>query len=145
MEQSLETYEKKVRQFFNKDKFVALAGIQIDSVDDVQATVFANVLPQHLNANGCVQGGMLYTLADFCFAILANYKHPATVTQCGHINYLRPAFTSKLKAQAQEAERVGHIVISNVTVYDDKDEVVCLCQFNGFVKDVDKEEYYQQD
>ncbi len=137
-------YLDALKKFFKKDKFVEEAGIEILSVDQTQAVVGAKILEKHLNANGCVQGGMLYTVADFAFAVLGNYLHPSTVTQVGQISYLRPAFTNAITAVAVEKERAGHTVVCEVTVRGEKGETLCICQFNGFVKDVEKEAFMQK-
>lgn len=68
-----------MRKIFAHDKFVQLAGIELEEVNDDGATVTAAIGPQHLNANGSVQGGMLFSVADFAFAVLSNYLHPVTV------------------------------------------------------------------
>ena len=68
MQKDLQT----IRRFFEKDKFVALSGIEIESVTEEEAVVSAKINENHLNANGCVQGGMLYTLADFAYDIALN-------------------------------------------------------------------------
>ncbi|MBQ7924307.1 MAG: hotdog fold thioesterase [Clostridia bacterium] len=137
-------FTEALRSFFKTDKYVELSGIKIVDVNDEQAVVQAEINENHLNANGCVQGGMLYTIADFAFAVLGNYLHPSTVTQSGQITYLRPAFTKTLTATAVETERAGHCTISEVTVRGDKGETFCICHFNGFVKDVDKNEWIKK-
>ncbi len=141
MQEEKACYERALRNFFKGDKYVELSGIVIEEVDETKAVITAEVKKEHLNANGCVQGGMLYTMADFAFAVLGNYLHPFTVTQCGHINYLRPAFTTKLTAVAKETAKAGHTSLSEVVITGDDGKVCCVCQFNGFVKDTDKEEF----
>ncbi len=126
-------------QYFEADEYVKLSGIKITEITEEQVTVRAEIKKEHLNANGFVQGGMLYTMADFAFAVLSNYLHPMTVTQCGHINYIRPAKTTVITATAKETTRVGHTSLSEVVVRDERGEIVCVCNFNGFVKDTDKE------
>lgn len=125
-----------VKRIFEDDGFVKLSGAEIVDVSKESAVVRAEIFKRHLNANGSVQGGMLYTLADFAFAVLQNYLHPITVTQCGNISYVRPAVTKYITATAVEIVRVGHNTVCEVTVRDDNDETVCVCSFNGFVKDV---------
>lgn len=137
------TEEGYAREFFKGDKLVELLGIQISSVDEKQAVIRAEIKPEHLNANGFVQGGMLYTVADFAFAVLSNYKHPATVTQGGQIQYLLPADTAYIKAVATETTRAGRNTVSEVVLYDDKERIVCVCHFNGFVKDVDRDAWHK--
>ncbi len=129
-----------LEKFFEKDGFVKLAGIQIVSVDEKKAVVKAKISDEHRNANGAVQGGMLYTLADFAFAALGNRLHPMTVTQAGQISYVKAAYTEEITATATETVRAGHTTVSQVVITDDKGQIVCTCSFNGFVKDVDKNE-----
>lgn len=128
--------KKVLEEFFKDDGFVKLSGIELVFVDETQAVARAKISREHLNANGCVQGGMLYTLADFAFAALANYLHPATVTQGGQISYIRAAYTSVVTAKAREITRAGHNCVYEVVIYDDKDEIVSVCTFNGFIKEI---------
>ena len=138
------TREECVKRYFEHDLFAKRLGIEIQSISEGQVCVQAKINDGHLNANGCVQGGMLYTLADFAFAVLGNYLHPATVTQSGKIDYLRPAYTSLLTAVASETARAGHSTVSQMVIYDDKEQIVCVCTFNGFVKDVPLEQWMEK-
>ncbi|MBR2330251.1 MAG: hotdog fold thioesterase [Clostridia bacterium] len=137
-------YQQAVRNFFKGDAFVEDIGIKIADVDEEKTTVVADVLSKHLNGNGCVQGGMLYTLADFAFAVHSNYLHPATVTQGGHIYYLRPAFCKRIIATAKETARTGHNSLAEVVITDENGNTLCVCNFNGFIKDTDKEEFIKK-
>lgn len=129
-----------LKNFFKADKFVEHASIQIESVDGEKAVITAKVEEKHLNANGCVQGGMLYTLADFAFAVLGNYLHPFTVTQSGNIHYLRPAYTSKITATARETACSGHTSLCEVEIVGEEGKTLCVCHFTGFIKQTDREE-----
>ncbi len=133
-----------VKRFFEKDGFVKLTGLEIVEVNDEKAVVKAKIGDEHRNANGGAQGGMLYAIADFAFALLGNYKHPVTVTQVGQISYIKAAMTEEITATATETARSGRTTISEVVIRDDKGQIVCVCSFNGFVKDVDKEELKKQ-
>lgn len=135
MEETQTERLERLHTFFDKDYFVALTGIELVEVTEEKAVARAKIGKQHLNGNGCVQGGMLYTLADFTFAVLGNYLHPLTVTQGGHITYIRPAYTDEIIATATETERAGHNSISEVIIRDKQGQIVCVCNFNGFVKE----------
>ncbi len=126
------------KKIFDRDSFVKLIGAEIIELDAEKAVVRAPVTEQCFNANGTAQGGMLYTLADFAFAVHANYIHPMTVTQCGHIDYVRPSKPPYVVAEAREKVRAGHNTVSEVILRDASGEIVCVCTFNGFVKDVDR-------
>ncbi len=127
------------KRFFEDDGFVKLAGIEIVEVTAKKAVVRAKITDDHRNANGSVQGGMLYTVADFAFAVLGNHIHPVTVTQMGQISYVKAAYTKEITATATETVRSGHTTVSEVVIKDDVGQTVCVCTFNGFVKDVDKD------
>lgn len=133
--------KKVLEEFFKDDGFVKLSGIELVSVNETQAVASAKISREHLNANGCVQGGMLYTLADFAFAALTNYLHPATVTQGGQISYIRAAYTSVVTAKAREITRAGHNCVCEVVIYDENDEIVSVCTFNGFIKEIPHKEW----
>ncbi len=126
------------KRIFQDDGFVRLAGVEIVEVTAEKAVVKAKITDEHRNANGCVQGGMLYTVADFAFAVLGNHNHPITVTQVGQISYVKAAKTEEITATAVEKVRAGHTTVCEVTVRDEAGQTVCVCSFNGFVKDTDK-------
>ena len=130
------TYAEQVKEYFAGDKFVAGLNVVIAELSDAQAVVKVQVKPEHLNANGAAQGGMLYTVADYTFALLANYLHPACVTQGGHIQYLRPVRLEEVAFIARETARAGHNCTCEVLAKNAQDEVVCVCSFNGFIKDM---------
>ena len=126
------------KKIFARDQFVKLIGAEILELSEEKAVVRAPITESCFNANGSAQGGMLYTLADFAFAVHANHIHPMTVTQCGHIDYVRAAKPPYVVAEAREKVRAGHNTVSEVILRDATDEIVCICSFNGFVKDVDE-------
>ena len=129
-----------LRKIFAHDKFVQLAGIELEEVNDDGATVTAAIGPQHLNANGSVQGGMLFSVADFAFAVLSNYLHPVTVTQVANFTYVKAAYTDRLRCEAREIVRSGHNTVAELKVVDGAGNLVCAGTFNGFVKDTPIEE-----
>ena len=127
--------EELMRRYITGDRFVAEAGIEILEVTPEKAVVGAKIEDRHLNANNCVQGGMLFTVADFAFAVLENALHPITVTQIGTISYITAARTDYVTATAYERVRSGHNCVCEVIVKDASGRTVCVCQFNGFIKE----------
>lgn len=135
---------ERMKKFFTKDEYVALSGITIDAVNEDSAVVSVQLENKHCNANGFAQGGLIYTLADFAFAVLSNYNHPVSVTQCGNISYLRPGTGKKLIATAREVERAGHNSVCEVVIENDDGTTVAIAHFNGFIKEVDKEKFWEE-
>ncbi len=61
------------QKIFANDTFATKAtGIHIDYVDDNTTICSLQLDNRHLNAKGSVMGGVIFTLADFAFAIAAN-------------------------------------------------------------------------
>lgn len=138
------TREECVLRFFEKDEFVKRIDAEVLALDGEKAVIKARVGADCLNANGCAQGGMLYTTADFAFAVHANYLHPKTVTLGGQIQYVRAVKPPYVTATAREITRSGHNTVSEVVLRDAEENIVCVCTFNGFVKDVDWEEFAEK-
>ena len=127
---------EELKEFFKMDRFVASCGIEIVSVDEEKSVLRAKVNDMHLNANDCVQGGMLFTLCDFAMAVLGNALHPVTVTSSASITYLAPCRdTEYIYAESREVARARHNCSHQVKVYDDKGNIVCTAQVNGFIKE----------
>jgi len=132
---------EEVKQFFENDVYATgTTGIRIEKARPGYAKVSLQLDARHMNAAGRVMGAVYYTMADFAFAVHANHLHPMTVTQGGHINYIRAAITDEVTATAVERVRSGHNTVSEVVVRNSAGETVCICTFNGFVKDVAREE-----
>lgn len=126
---------EKVKEWFSHDLFVQGIGAQIVELSQEKTVVKATVLPAHQNANGYAQGGMLYTVADYAFALHANYLHGPAVTQGGRVQYLIPVKVGEeLTFTATETAHAGHNTISEVVVKNSAGEIVCVCNFNGFVR-----------
>ncbi|MBQ1695245.1 MAG: PaaI family thioesterase, partial [Bacteroidales bacterium] len=56
---------------------------------------------RHRNAMGAVMGGVIFTLADFCFAVAANAEKLSVVSVSSNIVYLNAVRGTKLIAEAQ--------------------------------------------
>ena len=74
-----------IRKFFNKDKFATDMGAEIDWVKDGCAGCSLTIADGHKNAGGSVQGGAIFTLADFAFAVAANLLGKMTVSASNSI------------------------------------------------------------
>ena len=59
---------KRMRKFFERDRFALACGVEIDEVNEEYAICSAAITDDTLNANDKVQGGMIFTLADLTFS-----------------------------------------------------------------------------
>ena len=128
---NFETVES-AREFFYKDLFAVNTGITLDDLTEDKAICSLNITEDHKNAYGGVMGGVIFTLADFAFAVLSNQIHQLTVAQQVNISYLSAPKGDKLIARAtcRKSGRTSSIVIVNVE--DDLGRDVAMFVGTGF-------------
>ncbi len=125
--------KEQLREYFKNDRYILRNNIEIVDFNKDYAICKVDINNNHLNSENVVQGGMIYTLADFTFAVLSNYLHDKAVSQTATITYLRPALDCKtLYAKSREINCTKRNCIHHITVYDQSDTVIAIMQMNGF-------------
>ncbi|MCI8336904.1 MAG: PaaI family thioesterase [Peptococcaceae bacterium] len=125
---------EELKAFFAADRFAMDNGIVILEATPGYARCTCPILPQHFNAGGTVQGGMLFTLADFTFAVAANASGIPTVTLDSTISFLQPAKGKELTAIAREIQTGKTICRYQVEITDDLGTKVAILSATGFQK-----------
>ncbi len=125
---------KEVRNFFEKDYFAAECGIQINELTEDGAICELEIKEKHLNAGGVVQGGALFTLGDFTFAVAANSKDRLTVSLENHITYMHPAKGEKIIATAKEISSTKTLCFYEVTMTNESGNIIAKMSITGFMK-----------
>lgn len=110
---------EEAREFFKNDKFATNMGIQIDELTEDSCQCSLELNDGHKNAVGGVMGGVMFTLADFSFAVLSNQLHSPTVAQQVSVNYLSAPKGERLIAKAICKKNGRSSSIINVDVVDD--------------------------
>ena len=124
--------EQTLRGLLDQDRFVQYAGITLEQVDEGVATARLQLQEHHLNGANIVQGGAIYTLADFALAAVANYSGRVTVTANATINYLRPANGSFIEAHARVVHQTNSLCFVEVEVVNDQNELVATFSGTGY-------------
>jgi len=123
--------EQRIRSFFSGDRFAALAGAEIVEVKPGYCRCKLEVSEKHLNAVNVVQGGAIFTLADFAFAVASNSHGQLALAINVNISFLAGRSTGTLFAEARELADPNRIGAYEVRVTDDAGALVA--QFNGLV------------
>ncbi len=110
---------EEAREFFKNDKFATNTGIRIDELGNDYCQCSLEINDGHKNGLGGVMGGVMFTLADFAFAVLSNHLHFPTVAQQVSVNYLSAPKGEKLIAEAICKKNGRSSSIINVDVVDD--------------------------
>ena len=117
-----------VKRFFKKDKFAERANIELLSVSPGQARAEMTLHPHHLNGYGTVQGGAIFTLADFAFAAASNSHGKVAVAINVSITFMKAGETGTLWAEAKEVSKNFKLGSYTVEVKDDQGELVAVFQ-----------------
>lgn len=136
------TYDlDKINAFFKGDVYaMEQTGVTIEEAGEGYAVCSFIPDEKHANADGVVQGGAIYTLADFCFAVAANAKglietgRPTTVTLSANASYLRPAkLGEKLVAKANCVKQGRSACYYQVQVASERepDRIIASVVING--------------
>ncbi|MCX6915273.1 MAG: hotdog fold thioesterase [Verrucomicrobiota bacterium] len=120
--------DESLPRFFKNDKFAAHANIELLSVSPGQARAKMVLHPHHLNGYGTVQGGAIFTLADFAFAAASNSHGTVAVAINVSITFMKAGTNGTLWAEAREMSRNPKLGSYTVEVKDDQGELVALFQ-----------------
>lgn len=91
---------EEVRSIFERDRFATENGAIIEQIGDHSATCSLVITDSHRNAMGAVMGGTYFMLADFAFAVAANWEKMGCVSLRSDISFLGAAKGNKLIAKA---------------------------------------------
>lgn len=126
---------EQIRATFAADRFATdAAGCEIRLAEPGHSVCAMTLRPHHLNAAGTPQGGAIFTLADFAFAVAVNaFAETVTVSLQHDITFLSAARGTELIAEANCVRSGRSTCFYTVTVTDDLDTVIAEMTVNGFV------------
>lgn len=127
--------EKEMIEIIENDQFARLIGLELVKVELGYAEVRMEIKEKHLNGVGIVQGGAIFTLADFAFAAAANAGGRITLGINANITYFKPARGKYLLAKATETSSSRSLCNYSVDIFDeDNDMLVAKFNATGFIK-----------
>ena len=132
MEMECKKTLEEVRRIFEADRFATENGAVIDEIGDHSATCSLVITDSHRNAMGAVMGGTYFMLADFAFAVAANWEKMGCVSLHSDISFLRPAKGSKLIANAVCVKEGRSAVCYRVDVSDDLGNLTATVTVTGY-------------
>ena len=121
---------EKIRETFQADRFAAEMGAEI--LEPGRARCALTLVPGHRNAAGGVMGGVIFTLADFAFAVAANCQRMETVSLTSQITYLNRAKGERLFASAACVKMGKNTCYYTIDVTDDLGNQVAQVTTTGF-------------
>jgi acyl-CoA thioesterase len=119
-------------KYFEGDKYAMITGVKLEELTDDHSLASLVLSDIHRNANGGIMGGVMFTLADFAFAVLSNNIHMPTVAQQVSVNYLGAPKGEKLFARAVCKKDGSRTLVINVDVTDDTGRDIAQFIGSGF-------------
>lgn len=124
--------EKEIIKFFEKDRFAHYVGIELIKAGPGYAVTSLKLEDKHLNGLDAVQGGAIFTLADFAFAAATNSNGLATVGINCSITYFKAPKGSVITAHAKETSTEKKICGCDVEVLDEDGTLVAKFSGTGY-------------
>ena len=126
-------FETLKEELNNNDTFCRLNDIRILEINEGYAEAEMIINDEKLNANNVVQGGAIFTLADFAFAGAANsFEGLRASSMNSTINFLRPGTGSRLRAIAQVVNRGKRSCLVEISVFNEAEKMVAKVTTTGF-------------
>ena len=123
---------EEVRKIFEGDRFATENGAVIEEIGDHSATCSLVITDSHRNAMGAVMGGIYFMLADFAFAVAANWDNMGCVSLRSDISFLGTAKGKKLIAKAVCVKDGKRTAYYRVDVTDDLGNLTATMTATGY-------------
>lgn len=128
---------KKSIRYFENDPFSSFCKIKIVEAKDGYATAQVTIEDCHLNKIGMVHGGLIFTLADYCFGVAANLQGKAAPTVQSNILFLNKATEGVLTATARRINKTRKLDTYQVEIHDDNHTLIASFSGIAYLTGVD--------
>ncbi|MCD4821758.1 MAG: PaaI family thioesterase [Methanococcoides sp.] len=125
---------EKIKEFFKMDKFAEYIDVELLEVSEGYAKAKMDIHEHHLNGVGIVQGGAIFTLADFAFAAASNSHGTVAVAINANISFVTSTTSGTLYAQARENSKNPKIATYTVDITDEEGNTIAIFQGMAYRK-----------
>jgi acyl-CoA thioesterase len=132
----MEITTEQIKERFSADRFATVVtGSEIIEARAGYAKIKLEICEKHYNAVGIVQGGVLFTLADFAFAVASNagVDEITVAVEC-NISFMKPTKSGTLIAEATQVAKTKSLCSFNVPITNEKGELVAQFYGRGFIR-----------
>ena len=124
-----------IKKVMAQDRFcVDVVGIELIEVSPGRARAKLEINERHLNGLGIIQGGAIFTLADYALAAASNSHGTAAVLVNSNISYFTAASKGTLYAEAVEESFHSKLATYIVRVTNSEEVLVALMQATVYRK-----------
>jgi acyl-CoA thioesterase len=126
--------DKNWYEFFERDRFAYQNGMRLTHIEPGMAEAVMAIEDRHLNAANIVQGGAIFTLADYAFAAASNACGTFTLGVNCTINYFKSPKGRILYAKARRLSSGKKLCTYQVDITDDEGEYIACYTAMGYIK-----------
>ncbi len=130
----MENLIKKLEEILKNDRFAELNDIRLVSIGKGEAVAEMTVQDKHLNGVDIIQGGALFTLADFAFAAASNSYGRIAVASNASISFFRGISSGKLTASAKEVNSGKTLSTYSVDITNEQGTKIAFFTGTAFQK-----------
>jgi len=130
----MESRIEKLEQILRNDRFANHNEIRLVSIEKGEATAEMTVTENHLNGVDIIQGGALFTLADFAFAAASNSHGRIAVASNASISFFKGVSSGKLTAFAKEISSGKTLGTYSVDILDETGAKIAFFSGTAFMK-----------
>lgn len=130
----MESRIKKLEQILKNDRFAENNDIRLVSISKGEAVAELEVSGKHLNGVDIIQGGALFTLADFAFAAASNSHGRIAVAANATISFFKGVSSGILTATAREHSSGRTLATYLVDITDEEGNKIALFSGTAFLK-----------
>jgi acyl-CoA thioesterase len=124
-----------VEKVLEKDRFcVETVGIKLLEVSPGRAKTRLEIGDRHLNGLGIIQGGVIFTLADFALAAASNSHGTAAVLVNANTSYFKGISRGTIFAEATEEFINPKLATYMVRVTNEENQLIALMQATVYRK-----------
>ena len=128
----IKEYQEK---YAKEGGFNSYAGLRIAKIEPGSAVIEVDIEPHHMNPEGIVHGGMIFTLCDMAAGVATGATEQGRrrfVTMQASIHYLRPARGGRLRAVGRLIKDGRTTALAEAEVFDENDKLLVKGEFTEY-------------
>jgi acyl-CoA thioesterase len=119
--------EKVVAHIMQHDPFSKWLGLETLKISDGYSKIKMAIRPEMNNGIGIVHGGIIFSLADSCFAFACNNRNVLSVALDTSINFIKSVHVGDtLVAEATEIHNGKSTGLYQITIHNQQQQLVAL-------------------
>lgn len=126
--------EKEITKHVRNDRFAKHVGIRLLDISNGYALAELTLNETHLNGLDRVQGGVIFTLADYAFGAASNSQGFPTVGINVNISYYKTPVGKVIRAEAREISAQNKVCGYQINVTDEDGTLIATVNGLGYRK-----------